>query len=480
MCDDSKKNAFETIQGSLDYGTLRPTTSEWTGRYEKHVLASLKQAIVTPGYWRWAETKPSYLPPCWSSFVHPEGQIYFARDSPLRIVTEAYLYNPETLAKVLYWSKHIESLVEEKGMPLSENIELFILIEDDGCSYYFVNHAIQTQFWLEQYDTTELGIPDVASESHLQIALTELYWIHVEYFPMHIGGLPVKVVDDLLSIWCHGLTDQITSQTSTYLGLWSREECYQLLDLLKIARDNMADGNQICVVARLWRSIYHHRFQSHHGQEVARLSRDQAILHHPLPSPRLSTVLSILTLNTATRHHTQLTDTFIDQLVYKSQWQPFIRRTVEEWKRASFEAFCILLLHIFLLHFPSSSTLGVTSAVLLVASILSSALLRHRYNSLEDASAGDIYTHLHAMRSEKYDFHFVALIYSLPTAFQLWGLLLFCTNVILILSVYVGMYWVVGATVFISALALSLNRTTITSSLFHLRNFRGSGEDSLV
>ncbi|KAF9269667.1 hypothetical protein L218DRAFT_850859 [Marasmius fiardii PR-910] len=334
MCNDTRKTTFEAIQESLDYGTLRPTTSEWTGRYERQALASLKRAVITPGYW--AQTnypRPSYLPPCWSSYVHPEGQIYFARDSPLRIVTEAHLYELEILAKVLYWSKHIETLVEEQGMPLSENIELFILIEDDGCSYYFVNHAVQTEFWLEQYETADLGIPDVASDSHLQIALTELYWIHVEYFPMHIGGLPVKVADDLLSIWCHGLTG----------ALWPRQECFQLLDLLKLARDNMTDGNQVCVIARLWRSIYHHRFQSHHGQEIARLSRDQAILHRPQPSPWFTTVLSILTLRTSTRYHVQLSDNFVDELVYISQWQPFVKRTIQDWKRASFEAFCVLL-----------------------------------------------------------------------------------------------------------------------------------------
>ncbi|KAJ8082846.1 hypothetical protein PM082_008703 [Marasmius tenuissimus] len=137
-----------------DFGTLRPTTSEWTGRYERH------------------HARPSYLPPCWSSYVHPEGQLYFARDSPLRIVTEADLYEPQTLAQVLYWSKHIEMLVEEKEMPLSEHIELFILIEDDGCSYYFVDHLIRTQFWLEEYETSDLGIPEVASASHLRESLS--------------------------------------------------------------------------------------------------------------------------------------------------------------------------------------------------------------------------------------------------------------------------------------------------------------------
>ncbi len=36
--------------------------------------------------------------------------------------------------------------------------------------------------------------------------LEQLYWAHIEHFPMHFGGLPVKVVDDLLCVLSHALT----------------------------------------------------------------------------------------------------------------------------------------------------------------------------------------------------------------------------------------------------------------------------------
>ncbi|KAK1225099.1 hypothetical protein PQX77_011968 [Marasmius sp. AFHP31] len=446
-----------------DFETLRPTTSEWTGRYERHARASLGKAVLKPGYLPCAENKPSYLPPCWSSYVHPEGQLYFARDSPLRIVTEADLYEPQTLAQVLHWSKHIEMLVEEKEMPLSEHIELFILIEDDGCSYYFIDHLTRTQFWLEEYETSELGIPEVASASHLQIALTELYWIHVEYFPMHIGGLPTKVADELISIWCHGLADQITSNTSTFVGLWPREESSHLLNILKMARDDLSDGHQVCVVARLWRSICHHRFQSHHGQKVARLSRDQAILHPAGPSPRVSGLLSLLTFNASTRFHTQLADNFVDELVHTSVWQPFVKRAVREWNWASIEAFGILLLHALLFYLPGSLILGVISAFSLITSILCSTLLRQQYSGMDDASSSEIYTHMNAIRSKKFGFHIAAFIFSLPTALQIWGLLLLCANGLIALVAYTGTPFAVVGGVLAVMLLLCLRGLTAMS-----------------
>jgi hypothetical protein len=36
------------------------------------------------------------------------------------------------------------------------------------------------------------------------LMLEELYWSHVELFPMHFGGLPVQAVDDLIAILSHG------------------------------------------------------------------------------------------------------------------------------------------------------------------------------------------------------------------------------------------------------------------------------------
>lgn len=68
---------------------------------------------------------------------------------------------------MLYWAKTIEALLEEKNIPLSNTIELFILIEDADCAYYLIDHSSRSQFWLEPLRTDELGIPDADSPSHL-------------------------------------------------------------------------------------------------------------------------------------------------------------------------------------------------------------------------------------------------------------------------------------------------------------------------
>jgi hypothetical protein len=112
--------------------------------------------------------RPPYLPPQWYAYTHPEGQLYFHRRSVPRIVTEAYIYNPDIMAKVNSWSRMIEELAAEKNIVLSDDVELFLQIDDDDCTYYFVDHATRMEFWLDEVNTNDLNISGVVSASHLR------------------------------------------------------------------------------------------------------------------------------------------------------------------------------------------------------------------------------------------------------------------------------------------------------------------------
>jgi hypothetical protein len=151
--------------------------------------------------------------------------------------------------------------------------------------------------------------------------------------------------------------DQITSKTSTYF--WSLEECRQLLEVAKGARNHTHDGYQVCALgtykhliyyptltvslARIWRTVYRNRFEIHHGQEVARLSRDQTIIYGTSESTKTFGLCDLLTFKTAGRYNRKLKDIFVDRLVYIAQWQPFITTSVRDWRRTSVEAFCCVL-----------------------------------------------------------------------------------------------------------------------------------------
>jgi hypothetical protein len=112
------------------------------------------------------------------------------------------------MAKVSIWITTIEELVARKNIELSDSVELFLQIDDDDCAYYFVDHVARTEFWLDALNTDDLNLPPVASPSHLRLALEELYWVHVEHFPMHLGPLSSNLHGELISVFSHSLAGQ--------------------------------------------------------------------------------------------------------------------------------------------------------------------------------------------------------------------------------------------------------------------------------
>jgi len=114
-------------------------------------------------------TRSTHLPPHWSNSIHPEGKIYFHRDSEsgLRVVTESYLYNPNIKEAICAWVTKVEERALMKGFVFTNRTELFLELDGNDCNYYFVDHDIRILFWLDAYDTSELGILPVVSPSHL-------------------------------------------------------------------------------------------------------------------------------------------------------------------------------------------------------------------------------------------------------------------------------------------------------------------------
>ena len=82
-------------------------------------------------------------------------------------MTESYLYNPETAEVVSAWVTEVEERASKKGFVFTDYTELFLQLDGNDCNYYFVDHGVRTLFWLEAYNTSELGILPVVSSSHL-------------------------------------------------------------------------------------------------------------------------------------------------------------------------------------------------------------------------------------------------------------------------------------------------------------------------
>nr|GAT59184.1 predicted protein [Mycena chlorophos] len=449
-------------------GALRPTTSNDTGRYEKTGIAEPSSMMFSSAaFTRLRMPEPEYLPQEWSAHIHPEGQIYFARAGAPRVVTEAYMYRKDVLDSVLSWVKKIEDVASQNGFPVSQHVELFLKLEDDDdCAYYFVDHSTRAQTWMEDIDTEDLGLPAVVSMSQLNLICEELYWSHVEHFPMHLGALPVATIDSLICVFTHAMCDQMTSRVSTFP--YSKQECESFLSLLKNAREHSSDGNIICTVARLWSLICRNRYLTFYGQELARLSRDQAVLYDPATKHEwISTVAARVSFQTSSRYLQRLNDVFVDRIVYAEHWGTLLTGCLRDWRSTSYEAFFGVMLHIFFFLVPSWSPWAVGSAALFGASIFSSMLLVHRFEPMQEFCASQAMEYLDTIESPTFRFQFVALVFALPRTFFLWASLLLLANSIFMLSGFFGLYS--AAALAVAALVVLLGFQWTTSEVFNLR-----------
>jgi len=177
---------------------------------------------VTEGKFVLTDTgSPAYSESEWATWTQPEGNVYFARSLTFKIVTDCNTREESTRQTVESWITFLAALAEAKGFRLSSDVELYLRVEGEECYYYFADFTTRCIFWLDAYDTSDLGLGAVVSESHSRMTfhshllsqltqctglqLQSQFWTHVEYFPMHFGGFKASDVDELRAIFTHAL-----------------------------------------------------------------------------------------------------------------------------------------------------------------------------------------------------------------------------------------------------------------------------------
>lgn len=410
---------------SANLGSLRPIVAQETARYHVAKKVQRSSCIIEPG--KFLSTLPTYLPPQWSDSVHPEGKIYFHRNSGLRVVTESYLYNPETAEDISAWVTEVEERASKKGFVFTDYTELFLQLDGNDCNYYFVDHGVRTLFWLEAYNTSELGILPVVSSSHLKTLLEAQYWTHIENFCMHIGGLPLNTIDDLIDVFSHALVDNLTSTQSTFP--YNSTDCEKFRTLLISSRERINDGRTVSIVGRLWSIIMYARYETHYGEEQSRLSREISIIANERQEMQWTKpLISVLSLRAADQYVDHLDGLFVDEFVYGRAWDAFMTSCMKGWQQSVFNSAVLLLLHILCFFLPVSPVLAYVSGSLACLSLLTSVLLIHRHEELDMAGAAPAYAYLEAIRSKHFGMQGAAFAYALPKAFFLYSIIAFLSQ----------------------------------------------------
>ncbi|OJA17677.1 hypothetical protein AZE42_03021 [Rhizopogon vesiculosus] len=455
---------------------LRPVTSISTRRYGCLPWVDVYHTTTAPGLRAHVNTKSK-----WLSFTHPEGQRYFqTQQARFSTVTEENVLNEDIGHSVSNWLAIIEKRIVECGVTLPQACELFVELRFDElphtstCAYYFVDHHSRSLFWLEPTSSELLDMGMLVSDSHLNIALERLYWVHVEFFPMHVHAqMAPDILDNLISVISHGMIDRMTSRTSTFP--YTEGKCNQFLQALSLHRGMEAtvtkefhvltimkgkplDGHTLCFVARLWGAINNQRFMTYYGQENAQLDRSHPTVPEDIVDcPGIRTQANLILWGVPNHYYSKLHDLFVHDQVYVDQWQAFMAACISEWREMCLWAFSVLIASILIAMLPRASVSSSMAPILAASSsILSGSTLLLRHRGFEDATASFAARFLNTAKSSNWGFLPLSVIYSMPRALYLWSLGLMLAQFIFWVSRVIGVPWALGGACFLAMMGYGI------------------------
>ncbi|KIK17297.1 hypothetical protein PISMIDRAFT_111762, partial [Pisolithus microcarpus 441] len=382
----------------------------------------------------------------WIKCTQPEGAPYYLHEEK-RIITDL-----TESQQLLEMSDYLLDRARQLGLPFHLDAEL-VITEVPGpkgrrdFGYYFVDHRRRLLFWVDDYDLSEVffNVKGVTARDHMKQAVITQYWMHVGLYPNR-RELKVDDYEELRNILICAIADAATSQTP--LAPFDLDSMIRMLDLVEKLEGMLNSASPMLFV----RSIPQHvgsssRFINFSGQPFARLDAGKSIYapHHRLSSSGSSFLIRIIDLflfQSASGHLEELKQMWVDQIVHYPSWQKYIAKLTSDWARFTIFSTVLLTTDVGLLAAPTlgGGGGGMTAAVasvylsifFSVASILTSIQLTNRVCGKEYSSATSTSVLLTRTSKSVFGTDSLAIMYSLPYAFLVWGIFLFVLGISLL------------------------------------------------
>ncbi|KAF8594937.1 hypothetical protein BDV93DRAFT_611647 [Ceratobasidium sp. AG-I] len=313
------------------------------------------------------------VPDGWKKYSNPaEGRVYF-RNSALHLVTEAFIQHAIILERINYWYNLIIPYLDA----LEQTFDIFLdVMETMGeamglCSYYVVDYAAQSVFWLRDISTSDLGLPDVRSTVHLKHLLSEQFWIHCEYMPRDDKGSISSATELLASLGTLAL-DASTSTGS--VSPFHPDECESYSRALKqvIETKVMIDINWCTArimsllgeiqVSERWMNVQafwviaQSRTINLHGEPGARTDRAMVVSgQYPPRHTRAFELFSKALFGIPTLYLNRWNGIWVDRIAYTREWRRVIQEITQEWLYAVIYAGILIIANVGLLGMASST-----------------------------------------------------------------------------------------------------------------------------
>ncbi|PCH35224.1 hypothetical protein WOLCODRAFT_139810 [Wolfiporia cocos MD-104 SS10] len=376
----------------------------------------------------------------WDAFEHPEGQRYFRKQlsSGIQLFTDLWLYAPEKATTVEAVANYLFATFDKLNHP-EEEIDIVISIDDDGPNpiyyYYCADHASKTVFWPENVYATiiSLGVRPVSHPRYLKDASTVQYWTHIEMYP-NDRYVSSNLVEEVRQLVHFAAFDSQTSKTST--SPYGPDDLAIVSNILREIRVGVADASSMFIIARVSNIFYWERFLNFHGQQEARLDREQAVFEETRRKRSyLITVISPLLFYLPDQYIGEIHKIWVDHTINHRPWRAFIAGLQRDWESSILPATVLLSANVGLLQIGSIDTGQSARSVAQVACYISTffclgnivlcTILSRYHRPRAQDTADEAAEYLHQRSRIAAGLELLAIAFSFPAALFCWGMFAF-------------------------------------------------------
>ncbi|KAJ3552907.1 hypothetical protein NP233_g12767 [Leucocoprinus birnbaumii] len=439
-----------------------PIAPEDTWRYQRRIFASKKARDITlkPMTMRF---EAPWNPEGWQPIVHPEGQMYFWH-SEKRVLTEAYLYDKTLYGHIEEHLATLEEFIDRLSLRrILVSHDLVLDLQPDGggnyyCGYYFANHKERSVFWLQPCLASQVSQwnPEAGHKSklHLKHAIETQYWYtisslgtciiradgepdnryHCAMFPTTFD-LKIEHTIELRDTLLHYIADSMLSSTS--IAPYRHDDLNKMLSWVNGLEKNIATASvgSTSMLARLMQVFTRERFLHFYGEPAVRLYRGVSVYGTVRKRTPLIRLISPILFAAPLQHLIALEQIWVDEIVHDPTWKVLIEKFNKQWEEFILFATVMLNANVALLSVQTLDTndpldsrkpaqiAAYLSIVASIGSILIGLLLIKMNRIRLTETAPDALRFLDSYASKVVGLEMLAILYSLPFAFLMWGMI---------------------------------------------------------
>ncbi|KAH6900947.1 hypothetical protein BKA70DRAFT_731966 [Coprinopsis sp. MPI-PUGE-AT-0042] len=437
------------------------------GFRERHIEKKTTECMFKP---RQTTFEDEGIPEGWTKIIGPEGFPYFWH-AKHQIITDTWIPDPTVYELLADFFNQIQEFMARHKYERKSNYHLVLDVHEEKgtgdwwCGYYVVDHSSFSVFWYEETKPFTNEIFEIEagklSPGQMKVYIQWEYWKHWCLFP-DLCPTPLSVWEVAENLIRVAQTDVLTSDRPatnfTYeklhgmmSTLLEAKESY-VLSFGKTGIESPLPARQCpWFIGRFMEPLARERYLNFYGEKHARIDANQSVYGEKARVGLSDTslpfrILSPLLFCAPEILYRKMEILWVDRIVHAEPWNHFFDTLSQDWAHQLVYGSILLtsniafltvpnvtsedaVIHGTLVQIPSYvSTIATIGSIILGLAFNRQQQGRKRSNKLEHSTAPEIQEWLMKRCNRTRGLEPLAVMYSLPFALLMWGMVTFLAS----------------------------------------------------